>query len=97
MYAFIFGTDIKNIDNIFIDYNKFEITPFINGISDHDAQLLQIYDINTLFFDKKFCWMRKINRNLLTSFAFDLSFETWYHIISGKEVDQTFNIFLNII
>ena len=54
------------IDNIFIDYNKFnkfETIPIINGISDHDAQLLLIYDIKTTFVNKQFHLVRKINQN----------------------------------
>jgi hypothetical protein len=37
------------IDNIFIDNSKFSnytVLPFFNGLSDHDAQLLIIKDIN---------------------------------------------------
>jgi hypothetical protein len=69
----------------------------MNGISDHDAQLLQIYDINTLFFNQNFYWMRGINHNLLISFAFDLSFETCDEIFRGRAVDEIFNTFLNIV
>jgi hypothetical protein len=42
----------SSIHNVFIDYNKFdkfETIAIINGISDHDAQLLLIYDIKTTF------------------------------------------------
>ena len=79
----IYNTSCTTIDNIFMDYikfYKFEVKPIINGISDHDAQLLQIYDINTLCFNQKFYWIRRINHNFLTSFAFQLSFETWDEI-----------------
>ena len=37
------NTSVTAIDNIFIDVSQFEsytVTPIINGVSDHDAQLL---------------------------------------------------------
>ena len=37
------NTSVTAIDNIFIDVSQFEsytVTPVINGVSDHDAQLL---------------------------------------------------------
>jgi exonuclease III len=47
----------STINNIFIDYNKynrFEYIPIINGISDHDTLLLLNYDIKTTFVNKQF-------------------------------------------
>jgi hypothetical protein len=90
------------IDNIFLDYDrfkKFEVKPIINGISDHDAQLVQIYNIdtNTISYNKKVQYRRKINHNSLTSFAQELSFETWEEIFDGKEVNRIFNTLVNII
>ena len=40
--------------------------------------------------------MRKINQNRSDSFVFELSFETWYEIFNGYDVDKIFNTFLNI-
>jgi endonuclease/exonuclease/phosphatase (EEP) superfamily protein YafD len=51
------------IDNIFLNtlqFNKFSVYPCVNGLSDHDAQRLIIYDIiidkpyTTAFFKRKF-------------------------------------------
>ena len=39
------NTSATTIDNVFIDVSQFEsytVTPIINGMSDHDAQLLTI-------------------------------------------------------
>jgi hypothetical protein len=61
------------IDNIFIDYNKFnkfETIPIINGISDHDAQLLLIYDIKTACVNKQFHLTIIISSNRIASFVF---------------------------
>jgi hypothetical protein len=51
-----FPTRITNnngtlIDAIFVDtliYDKIEIKPFINGLSDHDAQIISLYQINII-------------------------------------------------
>jgi len=51
---YTFPLEIKNwsntaIDNIFIDtftFSNFKIIPIINGLSDHDAQLLIIKDLH---------------------------------------------------
>lgn len=43
------------IDNIFTDCTRFkniDIKPIMNGISDHDAQLLMIYKSNIKCFSK---------------------------------------------
>jgi len=43
------GTSSTMIDNIFIDNSKipnYTVSPFFNGLSDHDAQLLIIKDVN---------------------------------------------------
>jgi hypothetical protein len=46
-----YKNSISAIDNIYIDTTKiptYEVTPVINGLSDHDAQFLKI-KINKLF------------------------------------------------
>jgi hypothetical protein len=53
-----FPTRIQNnhifsTDNIFLNYtrlNYYTITPFINGLSDHDAQCVLIHDIDALLY-----------------------------------------------
>jgi hypothetical protein len=53
--ALHFPTLIKNgsskmIDNIFFDttqFNNFIVFPILNGLSDHDAQLLLLKDLNS--------------------------------------------------
>jgi hypothetical protein len=44
-------TTASIIDNIFTDYSRIHnyfIFPYYDGISDHDAQLITIYNINNL-------------------------------------------------
>jgi len=62
-----FSTRIHNnsasaIDNIFINtfkYNNFTVYPWINGMSDHDAQIIVLHNIITLKADNHFYFMRK--------------------------------------
>ena len=44
----ICNNSISTIDNIFINivkYNNFTVYPFVNGKSDHDAQIIVLHDI----------------------------------------------------
>jgi hypothetical protein len=73
----------------------FIIIPLVNGLSDHDAQLLLL---NNLEIQKsKYCCYtkRQINRANTENFKFNLSFETWDEIFTDGEVDKIFNSFLN--
>jgi exonuclease III len=81
-----FATRMQNksstaIDNIFVDNNRLGLTktsPLINGLSDHDAQLLtinNIYAASKKVFSKQ--RTRKINSETLTNFQSLLKQETW--------------------
>ena len=66
------------IDNIFIDYcriNKYSTSPCYSGISDHDAQLITIYNINNMHSLSNLCVIKKISPTPLTDFIFKLSSE----------------------
>ena len=56
------------IDNIFIDTYKFTnytVFPLHNGLSDHDAQLLKLNDVNLQQQNKEFYTIRNINKQTL--------------------------------
>ena len=77
LYSIInFPTRVQNtsataIDNIFIDVSQFEsytVTPIINGVSDHDAQLLIIttdYSLAPTHIPKT---IRKINKYTVSDY-----------------------------
>jgi hypothetical protein len=68
---------------------------FINGLSDHDTQLLIL---NKGQKKEKECHTyikRKIN-NYTIDFQLKLSHETWEPVFDGNDVNQIFNSFLNI-
>jgi hypothetical protein len=99
-----FPTRVQNtsstaIDNIFIDVSQFEnytVTPLLNGLSDHEAQLLKISFESTLVPIHKFKTVRKTNKYSMLDFITKLSYESWDAVFSSEGVNTMFNSFLNI-
>jgi hypothetical protein len=98
-----FPTRVQNgvasaIDNIFIDVFKNEnytIYPHINGLSDHDAQIINLNNLNTQGYYSETQIIRNFNNHSITNFKIKLSFETWDDIFGGNDVNVIFNNFLN--
>jgi hypothetical protein len=98
-----FPTRIKNgaasaLDNIFIDVSKngnYTICPLVNGLSDHDAQILKLNNLNTQGQYNEIQIIRSFNKQCITNFKIKLSFETWDNILGGNYVNIIFNNFLN--
>ena len=88
------------IDNVFIDtstFGKYDLYPVINGLSDHDAQLLIL---NTGQKTGKECHTytkREIIKYTIADFQLKLSSETWEPVFDGNDVNKIFNSFLNIV
>jgi hypothetical protein len=64
------------IDNMFIDnykFTKYTVFPVYNGLSDHDAQLLTIKDINVQTFNHRSYSIRKINKYAMEEFTIRLA------------------------
>jgi hypothetical protein len=89
------------IDNILIDTFQFKdyiITHMINGLSNHDAQLLTINEINLHNQTCHIKTIRNINKNSITEFQTNLSYESWDNVFGSdndKDIDTLFNSFLN--
>jgi hypothetical protein len=72
------------IDDISIDTLQFKnyiITPMINGLSDHDAQLLTINEIHLRNQTCHIKTIRNINKNLIIDFQINLSYESWDNVL----------------
>jgi hypothetical protein len=72
------------IDNTFIDIYKFinyTVFPLHNGLSDHDAQLLIIKDVNLQLQIHHIHTPRNINKYSIEEFKIRLSYECWDSII----------------
>ena len=86
------------IDNIFINTNKlsnYSVYPSINGLSDHDAQCLIIYNLLNYKPKTNFHYARKITEIHKAKFNIELSHETWSNVFDSNDVNTCFNNFLN--
>jgi len=86
----VWNTSATALDNIFTDKSQFEsytITPILNGLSDHFAQLLMI---STDYFHisiQKSKTVRKINKYMISDFINKLSKESWDTIFNSDDVN----------
>jgi len=84
-------------DDTFIDLSRnFTINPLINGLSDHNAQLLLI--IKVIAPAQKFtsCYIRNINSFTTDEFQSKLNTESWEDIFERSDANVIFNNFLNV-
>jgi hypothetical protein len=89
---------ISAIDNIFIDNSKLEkynLTPFSNGLSDHEAQFLEIYNINPELQNQQQKLIRRIDNHSMADFIMKLSYETCDTVFNNANIFIKFNYFLN--
>jgi hypothetical protein len=73
------GYSSTAINNIFIDTYKFinyTVSPLHNGLSDHDAQLLVINDVNLQLQNHRIYTIRNINNYSIEEFKTRLSYES---------------------
>jgi len=94
----IYNNSIMTIDNIFINtanQNSISVYPWINGLSDHDAQIIVLHDIAIRTYEKKLYFCRRFNRAAITDFNLKLSYESWKDVFSYNDVNVSFNKFLN--
>jgi len=95
------GRSSTMIDNIFLDTLKistYTVLPLLNGLSDHDAQMLTIKDLNSQVQDYHIYTARDINEYSINEFRTNLSYETWdcvFCLKNNPDVDTVFNSFLN--
>jgi hypothetical protein len=89
-----FPTRVQNqsnmaIDTIFIDnykFTKYNVSPIYNGLSDHDAKLLTIKDINLQTVNHHSYSIRNINNYSMKQFKIRLSYESWDSIFSNNDI-----------
>ena len=95
------GTSNTRIDNVFLDNSKisnYTVLPFLNGLSDHDAQLLILKDLNLQLKDHYTYTTRDINNYSINEFKINRSYESWdcvFNLSNNPTVDTLFNSFLN--
>ena len=87
-------------DTIFVDisiYDKIEIKPFINGLSDHNAQIVCLHKINITSqqnFQKRIS--RLVNKQTTNSFQKLLNEEIWNQVYNSTSTNEAFNKFQEI-
>ena len=86
------------IDNIVINIDKendYTLCPIMNGLSDHDAQLITLNTISLKPPTKHFKVIRSIDENSLNYFLNKLSYEIWDTTFSSEDINTMFNAFLD--
>ena len=75
------------IDNIYINTNSlnFSVHPVTNGLSDHDAQVINLFNILSAGPSYPLSFSRKINRNSICKFTDLLSYENWDDVFFRKQ------------
>jgi len=74
-------------------FSDFIVYPVINGISDHDAQIIVLHDIQNE--SNHFYFTRKFHKSLVLDFNIHLTYESWDKVFSYIDVNLSFNNFLN--
>jgi len=84
------------IDNIFVTRTKnYNITPHINGLSDHEAQIITVENMVPIKQTNKITTKRDINEQSILEFQLLLSYENWEDIFMEDDANTSFNKFLN--
>ena len=92
----ITNNSVTLIDNIFIDNRRnYTIKPCINGLSDHDVQLITLNNFSLPISNIEPTYILNINKNTIAGFQFQLSLEQWDNIFGNNNVNNMFNNFLN--
>jgi hypothetical protein len=82
------------IDNIFVDKRRrYNVKPFINGLYDHDAQLITLVNSKVLNNITESISIRNINKNNILEFQMLLSREQWDNIFENNNVSNMFHNF----
>ncbi|PNF22769.1 hypothetical protein B7P43_G06670 [Cryptotermes secundus] len=92
-------TSVSLIDHFFIDknaYNKFQVCSAINGLSDHDGQILILGDMLVMRQSDHVRAYRDINEENIVCFQRALQNENWIEVYNQENVNMKFNIFHNI-
>ena len=87
------------IDNVFTDTStteKYDLYPLINGLSDHNPQLLILNKGQKKEKESHTYIGRKINKYIIADFQLKLSHETGELVFDENDVNKIFNSFLNI-
>ena len=85
------------IDNIYLDNDscKYMVYPFTNGLSNRDAQIIEILNFYYNNHNNQNKFIRKIDSNTMFTFSQLLSQENWGEVFIDGDINCIFNNFLN--
>jgi hypothetical protein len=84
------------IDNIYIhETRNYTINPVINGLSDHDAQMITMDNIMRIGQPCNPQYVRNYSNFNVNKFQEMLSYELWDDVFTNDNVNNIFNEFLN--
>ena len=89
---------VSAIDNIFIDIShngKYTLDPLINGLSNHDGQIIKLENISMQKQSHDTRTIRNFSKCSIHDLKTKLSYEIWDNIFGGNDVDNIFNNFHN--
>lgn len=106
MHIVNFAAGIQNnssiaIDNIFVENSRINlssVSPILNGLSDHNAEILTIKNIYSTI--NKFPLIQRTrlrDKETIMNFQTLLQLETWKSFNVDKDPYHTFNLFLCIL
>jgi hypothetical protein len=95
--ARIFNNSSTLTDNTYTDTNNrnFSIHPLINGLSDHEVQLLHLSNFLSTVHRQPLSFSRKIDNNSVCQFTDLLNYENWEDVFLENNVYTSFNNFRN--
>jgi hypothetical protein len=86
------------IDNIYIHKTRnYTINTVINGLSDHDAQMIITDSIMSSGQVCNLQYIRNYSNNNIIKFQEMLSYELWKDVFTNDNVNNIFNAFLILI
>jgi len=93
----IFNNSCTLINNIYINTYRhdFSVHPLINGLSDHDVQIITLSNIFISIPRHVFSYTRKTDSKSVSKFTFLLSYKNWEDVFLEKNVNIIFDNFLN--
>jgi hypothetical protein len=71
------------------------LTPLSNSLSDHEAQLLEIFYIDLEPQNQQQQLIRKTDNHSKADLVMKLNYETWDTVFSNVDIDTKFNSFLS--
>jgi len=68
---------------------------WVNGMSDHDIQVIVSHNITTLSTDNHFYFRSKFNRTSVLEFNIQLMYKSWDNVFAYEDMNPSFNNFFN--